>query len=88
MGLRINKLVFFEIVFFIVYAILCFIPEYTLERQLRTLLIFSSFSLSLVFSVIAIIYMLMKREIFYPKIILVCFPIIYLLAIFVRVYIL
>jgi|GEM_PF-6536208 len=87
MGSRINKLVFFEIIFFIVYSIICSIPEYYLERHLRTLLIFSSFSLSLVFSAIAIIYMLMKREIFYPKIIIACFPIIYLLAIFVSAYI-
>lgn len=88
MGSRINKLVFFEIVFFIIYAIICFASEYFFERHLRTLLIFSSFSLSLVFSAIAIIYMLMKREIFYSNIIIASFPIIYLLAIFIKVYIL
>jgi hypothetical protein len=82
MGSRVNQLVFFEIFFFIIYLVICSIPGYVLERHLKVLLIFSSLSFSIIFSAIAIIFMLIKREIFYVRTIIACVPILYLLAIF------
>jgi len=85
MGSRVNRLVFFEILFFVIYLIICYIPEYTLERHIKFFLIISFFSLSIIFSLTTIIYMLMRRKIIYTKIIIACIPIVYLLAIFIWV---
>ncbi len=82
---RINRLVFFEILFFAIYLIICSIPEYTLEKHLKFLLILSFLSLSIIFSLATIIYMSMRREIIYTKIAIACIPIMYLLAIFISV---
>lgn len=80
MGSRVNRFVFFEIFFFIFYMVVCFIPEYIVGRKLKGLLVFSSLSLSIIFSLIVIIYMLMKRKIIYKKIVIASVPIIYLIA--------
>jgi uncharacterized membrane protein YhaH (DUF805 family) len=74
-----DRFIYFSLILFIVYIVIAFIPEYTVGRRLKAILIYGTLFLSIIISFIGILNMIYNRRINYLKLLLLCFPFIYIL---------
>jgi len=74
-----DKFIFFTIILFIIYLSVVYIPEYTIGRRLKAILIYGLLFLSFIISIAGLINMVHNRRINYFKLLILFIPFIYMI---------
>lgn len=79
-----DKFVLFTIILFIIYLFVVYIPEYSIGRRIKAILVYGLFLFSIVISITGIINMVNNRRINYLKLLFLYIPFIHIIILIFR----
>lgn len=79
---------YLPIVFFLIYYIVALLPEYTIGRKIKAIMILSSLLLMAISTVISLLKFFKRKPLDYRKLILIILPVLYLIIMYLRIFIL